>query len=166
MLKSIFFMLLYVAFLLTSCQKNVKQVVRKRNEVNDTVKESEKVIDAKKKQSIKFDVFTKLPSEIDSSGGCLFFLSKEDMQTKKYICVNNLANLAYISINGSVIEFKLIKYDEQSDTYFYFNKDTFLKIIVEKNKSIDEETSNIEGIIIVEKGDEISSVKFIGICGF
>jgi len=88
------------------------------------------------------------------------------MQAKKNICVNNLANLAYISINGRVIEFKLIKYDEQSDTYFYSNKDTFLKIIVEKNKSIDEETSNIKGTIIVNKGDEISSVKFIEICGF
>lgn len=158
--------LFYIIFLLSSCQKDIKKLIPKKDEVNENITKSKKEIIAKKRQSIKLDVFTKLPSEIDGSGGCLFFLSKADMQAKKYLCVNNLANLAYISINGSVIEFKLIKYEEQNDIYFYSNKDTFLKIIVEKNKSIDDETSNIEGEIVVERGVEIINMKFIGICGF
>lgn len=165
-MRKLFFVLFYAFFLLFSCQKENKQVVSKENKVNDTVTKNKNVIIEKKKQSIRLDTFTTLPSEIDDSGGCLFSLSKEDMQAKKYICVNNLANLAYISLNGNIIEFKLLRYDEHNDTYFYSNKETSLKIIVERNKSIDDETSNIEGKIIVERGADMLSVKFTGICGF
>lgn len=164
-MKKICYLFCSVIIMLFSCQRHNEQVVKEKEMIKSSIEIKKKIV-SKKKRSLELDVFSKLPTEIDGSGGCFFSLSKEDMQAKRYICVNNLANLAYISIRGILVEFKLIKYDEQSNIYLYSSKDMSLKIVVKKNESIDDETSQIEGDIVVEKGVEVLTKKFIGICGF
>ncbi|WP_243347793.1 hypothetical protein [Parabacteroides sp. FAFU027] len=111
------------------------------------------------------DTFTKLPKEMEEGGGCFFSLSKKDMDKEVYICVNNLANSAYVSINNKLEMFNLISHDKQNNNFYYTKNKLRLTIKVKKKKYIGDEATQMEGIIIVEN-DQCKIVKrFIGICG-
>lgn len=122
-------------------------------------------ISCQKQGNIELEVFTTLPKEIDGCG-CYFFLTAKDKQEGKYICVNNFANLAFLSVNGKLERFEITEHKENSNNYLYSNKTFTLKIEIIKKESGGEETSNIEGVITIKskEGRELRKI-FIGFCG-
>ena len=123
------------------------------------------LVEENKKKKITIDAFTELPKDIDESGGCFFSLSKDDMENNRYICVNNFANIAYVSINNTVNKFILKNYNETNKTYSYSNDSLNLTIKVNKKTSLGDETTQMEGVIVIENGESKVEQKFIGICG-
>ena len=118
-----------------------------------------------KHTDIELEVFTTLPKEIDGCG-CYFYLSEKDKQEGKYMCVNDFANLAFVLVNGKLEKFELTEHKENSNIYLYANKAFDLKIEITKKESGGEETSKVEGIIIVKtkEGQKLEKT-FIGFCG-
>ncbi len=118
------------------------------------------------KDSIDFsvDTFTTLPGEIDGCG-CYFYLSKQDEKKEKYLFVNDFASIAFISINGKVEEFKLTEHAENSKIYLYSNGTYHLKVEITKEKDDGYESSVIEGVITVSKGNNVIRKSFVGSCG-
>lgn len=118
-----------------------------------------------KQEGIKIEAFTTLPKEIDGCG-CFFFLSKEDKQESKYIYVNDIANTAFVFVNGNLEKFELTEHKENSNIYLYASNAFDLKIEITKKEPGGYEVSNVEGVITIKTKDNQKLEKtFIGYCG-
>lgn len=154
-MKSLICSSLLIALTFVSCVGN-----NGKNNANQTpTSESPKQVE------IELDVFTNLPKEIDGCG-CYFFLSETDKQEGKYICVNDFANLAFVSINSSLEKFVLTEHMENSNIYLYASNAFELKVEITKKESGGDEVSNVEGIITIKTEDNQKiETTFIGYCG-
>jgi uncharacterized membrane protein (UPF0127 family) len=77
----------------------------------------------------------------------LFFLSKKDEQMLKYVFVNDFADIAFVKINGKLLQLQLQKHDTEKSLYSYFNNS--LNVVIELTKSVastEEEASDVEGL--------------------
>lgn len=134
---------------------------------NKTSKLSDTLVQRAKPKSINMsiDKFTALPKEIDGCA-CYFYSSEKDKKEGKYICVNDFANLSFVSINGNLEKFELVKHEDNSNIYLYINQTFDLKIEITKKELGSEESSNIEGTITVKTKDGQELIKtFVGFCG-
>ncbi|MCL2131807.1 MAG: hypothetical protein FWH36_05070 [Lentimicrobiaceae bacterium] len=114
--------------------------------------------------NICIDKFTVIPDEIDGCG-CYFFISKEDEKSEQYIYVNNFAHLAFMMINGEMVEFELSEHNENNDIYLYKHKNIKLKVEITKKEFDEYEISNVEGVITIETEKNIKKQSFVGNCG-
>ena len=114
------------------------------------------------KPNIKIGHFTTIPNEIDG-GSCCFYSSIQDKKKGIYVCVNDMASIAYLVINGKMERFTLINVDKDK-IYNYRSKQYLLKVIVEKKKDTDYESYAIEGNIIVSCLNRKVELTFIGDC--
>ncbi len=73
--------------------------------------------------------------------------------------------MSFVSINNKIEKINLIKHDEKKDIYFYKNESYNLKIEILKKEDGLEEESNLKGIIILSKGDNVIKKDFLGTCG-
>jgi hypothetical protein len=119
---------------------------------------------SKNSSNFTLKTFTQIPNEIDGCG-CYFYLTNEDEIKEKYIFINDFAEIAFVSIDGKLEKFKLIKHSEASGFYSYTNGIYQLTIEIVSKKSDGYETSRLKGIIKLTKGKQMYEKKIIGTCG-
>mgnify|MGYP003577264278 CR=1 FL=1 len=136
------------------------------SDFNKSLKDSNqiKTVQQEQRMDMVLNTFKDLPKEIDGCG-CYFYLSKNDEKEAKYIFVNDFADAAFVSINKKLEKFKLKEHKDDSNTYFYFNADYDLIIEITKRYNGGDETSLVEGVIILTKGKNSIKNNFIGSCG-
>lgn len=151
--------LLSLLFMLLSC---TEKSIGRKDQNTKTVKHSSSM----EMDSIDFtlDSFVKIPDEIDGCG-CYFYLSTEDEQSRRFIFVNDFANVAFVSINRNIEKFELKKHDEKSNLYWYSNGVFDLKVAITKKTTKEYETTYMEGEISLSKGSRTVSKFFTGTCG-
>ena len=116
------------------------------------------------KTNIKIGHFTTIPNEIDG-GSCGFYLSIQDKKKGIYVCVNDMANIAYLVINNKMERFTLVDVEKNS-IFNYKSKQHLLKIIIFKKKDTGYESYATEGRMIVSTPDgQKKEFAFIGDCG-
>ena len=106
-----------------------------------------------------------MPKDIDG-GSCCFYRSLKDKTRHHYVMVNNLADLAYVSINKKVIIFNLIK-EQKGKHFVYRNKDYNLNIdIIKKTQDSmsDEGYSFIGYMTISDRHGNHQKIKIYGEC--
>jgi hypothetical protein len=150
-----YFIFIFIINAFIACNNGSKQN-NNQSIANLTINEQKK---------IQLDRFTMLPQEIEGCGS-YFFLTEKDKQEEKYICVNDFANLAFVSISGKLEKFVLKEHKDGDKIYQYSNDTYNLKIEILKKIDAGDETSNIEGVIVIQTKDgNYSKFNFIGYCG-
>ena len=124
--------------------------------------ENQTVTSVYPRPNIKIGHFTTIPNDVDG-GSCCFYSSIQDKKKGIYVCVNDMASIAYLLINGKMERFTLINIDN-GKTYNYRSKQYLLKIIVENKKDTDYESYAIEGNITVSSLNRKVELTFIGDC--
>lgn len=143
----------FILLIIFSCSMYSQSIQRKKQTVTSVYSKS----------NIKIGHFTKIPNDVDG-GSCCFYSSIQDKKKGIYVCVNDMASIAYLVINGKIERFTLINVDKDK-IYNYRNKQYLLKIIVENKKDTDYESYAIEGNIIVSSLNRKVELTFIGDCG-
>src|ERR1700743_1796167 len=77
---------------------------------------------SKVQENVQLNTFTKLPKDIQGCA-CYFYLSKSDENKSRYIMAENNADPAYISINGKMQKFKLVKF--KNDLFYLYSNGTY-----------------------------------------
>ena len=142
----------FILLIIFSCSIYSQSIQRKKQTVTSEYS----------KPNIKIGHFTTIPNEIDG-GSCCFYSSIQDKKKGIYVCVNDMASIAYLVINGKMERFTLINVDK-GNIYNYRSKQYLLEIIVEKKKDTDYESYAIEGKMIVSSLNRKVELTFIGDC--
>jgi hypothetical protein len=114
------------------------------------------------KNKIIVGTFITLPNEIDG-GSCVFYSSLKDKKNGIYICANDMANFAFMFINGKMEKFSLID-SKQKGIFTYRNKQYSLVIKIFSRRDNKYESSIIEGKIIITSNGIKTELPFIGDC--
>ena len=157
--------LIVIASIALSCSNgNLDQTSKVHSMQNEQLSEPIGQSTTKGRVDFSLETFTTIPDEID---GCAsyFYSSKHDQQSEKYLLVNDFANIAFITINGNLERFELKNYQADSNIYRYSNLGYDLKLEITKKGDGGNETSILEGILILSKGKELIRKEFIGTCG-
>lgn len=116
------------------------------------------------KSNIKIGRFTAIPDEI-YGGSCCFYSSIQEKKKGIYVCVNDMASVAYLVINDKMERFILVN-TEKNRIFNYKNNHYSLEIVVLKNKKTGYESYATEGKMIVSTLDgQKKGFTFIGDCG-
>ena len=116
-------------------------------------------------KGFQITTFSNIPKDIDG-GSCCFYRSLKDKTRHHYVMVNNLADLAYVSINKKVIIFNLIK-EQKGKHFVYRNKDYNLNIDIIKeiqDPKSDESYSIIGYMSISDSHGNHQKIKIYGDC--
>lgn len=150
--------LICIVLIILSCSskdKNINvdsaktgQLSLQRNDTNDFI----------------LNTFTNIPNEIDGCS-CYFYESKNDENNEKYILVNDFANIAFVSINGSLERFLLKNHVDNSNIYTYENGNFILEIFLIQKEYQNNEASSVKGYIKLSRGKTIVKKEYIGSCG-
>lgn len=145
-------------FLLNACSEQKKDVVKVSKSVQP---------------SITIQSFSKLPPEIDGCN-CIFSRNEKDLKDGKFIFTSSMENnIAYMTINDSLVKFKLKSSGTEPNTFtnfnhkeVFFNNDYIITIDVKHIKNADSEVWVDKGTItIVRKDGQKLITKFYGECG-
>jgi hypothetical protein len=142
----------FILLIIFSCSMYSQSIQRKKQTVTSVYS----------KPNIKIGHFTTIPNDVDG-GSCCFYSSIQEKKKGIYVCVNDMASIAYLVINGKMQRFTLINVDKDK-IYNYRSEQYLLKIIVEKKKETDYESYAIEGKIIVSSLNGKVELTFIGDC--
>jgi hypothetical protein len=153
-MKKIFLKLIFIEIFIISCKSSVNQTNTRFNKENTQSRSN----------TISIEPFTSIPKEIDGCS-CSFYASEKDKKESKYICVNDFASIAFLTLNGQLNKFALVEHKDNSNTYIYKNEEYTLKIEIIKKQPGDYEVSNIEGVIIINSKSGSKEQGFIGTCG-
>jgi|GEM_PF-990230 len=146
-------------FILASCGNHTQTTTEKTAEKNQA-----------QIAPLLLDTFSKYPLEINGCA-CNFAATDKDFESGKFIYVNNLTDIAYISINKEFIKLALLKNDSLHNSSTYCDKDKNFEVIIEtksnkQNGGEESESSFEKGIITLKAKDgRIFSCKYYGICG-
>ncbi|WP_321436735.1 hypothetical protein [uncultured Bacteroides sp.] len=143
---------IFILLIILSCSTYSQSIQRKKQTVTSVYS----------KPNIRIGHFTTIPNDVDG-GSCCFYSSIQDKKKGIYVCVNDMASIAYLVINGKMERFTLINIDKDK-TYNYRSKQYLLKIIVKKKKDTDYESYAIDGKMIVSSLNRNEELTFIGDC--
>ncbi len=119
------------------------------------------ILSQKKEIPFVLGTFTELPNEIDG-GSCLFSWTQEDLEKNKYAFAEDWVAYGFMRINNN-----LEKLDKNDETYS--NEKYDVKLKVTSNKFTGEETSYVEGILIIsskiDKKSNSVERNIVGYCG-
>ncbi|HOF16813.1 MAG TPA: hypothetical protein PLF32_08365 [Bacteroidales bacterium] len=115
-------------------------------------------------KKIHLESFSDLPDEIDGCS-CYFSISQEDLESERYIFVNDFAALAFVKIEGKLIRFELQNHDEKRNIYYYIHNDDTMKVEIIKKITNKDEAVVIQGLITISTVKGCIKQKFTGECG-
>ena len=117
-------------------------------------------------KKIQLEAFSSFPNEIDGCS-CYFSISQEKLKKEEYIFVNDFASLAFVKMEGKLIQFELQNHDKKHKIYYYVHDDYKMKVEIKmiKKKKTEYETVVVKGIITIESKKGQTKQAFIGDCG-
>lgn len=119
-----------------SCAETKKE---NTSEVEDIVSENKIAKDTTSVKNINIQEFKEIPSDIEGCG-CYFSLHKNEFDKKIYIFVDNYDNIAYVKIDGKMVQLLQIKMATINEkfTKIYRNIEYTLNINAVRTGIIDE----------------------------
>lgn len=118
-------------------------------------------------KEIVIDRFTDFPEEIDGCA-CYFSADKNDFVKGNYIYADNYHDHAYISINGKMQLFTLVKQTEVTESYWikvYTNSEYEVTVEAETLWQVDETWLQKGGISIKARNGKKIKETIYGECG-
>ena len=132
-------------------------------EVENKLSEEPQEVLANAAESLKLETFSTYSDDFIGFG-CSYFLSEQDKQKENFIYLD-AGHIAMVKLNGQV---QIVDYKGQGEGYTYYSNDS-IEVKRRTTKSVEstemEETTDVEGVLIITKGKNIFEQKFVGYCG-
>jgi hypothetical protein len=114
---------------------------------------------------IVIGTFKNIPKGIDG-GACTFSLSKKDQDKDLYVLVNDMAELAFMLINGKMQKFELKKYVKAEGEYYYKHSKYSLRVRILKKSGGSSEGPGMHAELELTDLSGAKVIKqMIGTCG-
>lgn len=168
-----------IAFVLCCCSEKKQSIIEAKptttsNAQKDAQNKSKEELIGKsdllkeenviQEDTIAVGTFSSVPNEIDGCG-CTFFLSEQDEQMQKFVYVDS-GDMACVNVNGELQLLYFKEYNEETGIMLYSNKSIELrKESVKSVPNTEEETTNVEAVLIISTGTTKTILKVAGYCG-
>ncbi|NDK55415.1 hypothetical protein [Pontibacter fetidus] len=131
---------------------------------NKPSKESQEIIaNTSLVESLKLETFSTYSDDFIGCG-CSYFLSDQDKQKGSFIYID-VGDIAMVKLNGQV---QIVNYKGQGKGFTYYSNDS-IEVKRRTTKSVEstemEETTDVEGVLTVTKGQYKVEKEFVGYCG-
>ncbi len=116
--------------------------------------------------SLSVSTFDHIPEDIEGCC-CTFFLKNID-KNRKYIFVNDFANIGYAYINSNIVKFSLQQTSKDNKVFYYSAKDFNAILKIRHKVDSGPESSDIVADLIISSSidtNQKQTLRVVGTCG-